>query len=609
VTVKILTGDCRDVLKTLPDQSAQCVVTSPPYFGLRDYGTGTWSGGDPDHEHDRVGARGGRGGSGAPGKQTTGAFPSTVPIEKCSCGAVRVDRQIGLEETPAAYVAEMVAVFREIWRVLRDDGTVWLNLGDSYASSGGHSAQGVSSARVGRANVDEQNSVRGFRPDIQCSGLKSKDLIGIPWAVAKALQEPYYIGKIKDIGDRIWLAAMIDAEGCMFIHKRKAGGDTGAKYERVDGSQASYARTQDQFGSGLEVANTCRAIVDRCQQITGLGSICEQTPSQNNRRKQTIYRWNLRNNECRKVIREIYPHFVAKQRQARLLIGCPPSGDKASEAHIAMMALHNGEPTEIDFPEPEGMFEPGWYLRRDIIWAKKNCMPESCTDRPTTAHEYVFLLTKRARYFYDAEAIKEPGTIPAGTKGAKGSAERFAIEGVNSRPPEYKIYDGTRNARSVWTIATKPFPEAHFATFAPELPERCILAGTSERGCCPACRAPWERVLDKVDTGRTQKMADGWDTGEGGHGTIHRAGREAGKTGVPVTVMVTIGWQPTCDCPPADPVPCVVLDPFSGAGTTALVADRLGRDAVNIELNPEYVAMQRTRIESDAGLFAQVAAE
>jgi len=120
----------------------------------------------------------------------------------------------------------------------------------------------------------------------------------------------------------------------------------------------------------------------------------------------------------------------------------------------------------------------GWYLRSDIIWSKPNPMPESVTDRPTKAHEYIFLLSKQERYYYDAEAIKEEGTIPAGTLGAKGSTERFNTEGVNSRPPEYKVYDGTRNKRSVWHVATQPYSGSHFATFPEALIEPCILAGS-----------------------------------------------------------------------------------------------------------------------------------
>lgn len=380
--IRILQGDCRDVLRTLDAGSAQCCVTSPPYYGLRDYG---------------------------------------------------VEGQIGLETTPDAYVAELVAVFREVRRVLRDDGTLWLNLGDSYANDGrwgGSSGGKHVTALHGNSGVG-----RGKRD----TGLKPKDLIGIPWMVAFAL--------------------------------------------RAD----------------------------------------------------------------------------------------------------------------------------GWHLRSDIIWAKKNCMPESVTDRPSSAHEHVFLLTKSARYFYDAEAIREEGVIPAGTRAAKGSNVRSELKDVNGRPPEYWNYTGTRNSRNVWSIATQPFAEAHFATFPPELAGRCVKAGSSEAGCCAACCASLERILERVDTGRKQKMTDGWDTGPGGHGTIHRAGREKGEAGVPVMANVTTGWQRTCECK-APVAPCVVLDPFGGAGTTSLVADRLGRDAILIELNADYATMATRRVTNDAGMFAEVMA-
>ena len=305
---QILQGDCRDLLKTLPDASVHCVVTSPPYFGLRDYG---------------------------------------------------VDGQIGLEASPDAFVAELVAVFREVRRVLRDDGTLWLNLGDSYNSG---ASGGLGGSTLGGGQNNQRVSNRSGRGLV--NALKPKDLIGAPWRVAFALQAD------------------------------------------------------------------------------------------------------------------------------------------------------------------------GWYLRQDIIWHKPNPMPESVTDRCTKSHEYVFLMSKSARYFYDAAAIAEEGVIPAGTKAAKGSVERFNTLGVNSRPPEYKIYDGMRNARSVWTIATQPFREAHFATFPPDLAERCIKAG------CPV----------------------------GG----------------------------------------TVLDPFGGAGTTGLVADRLQRSSILIELNPVYASMAKKRLEGDAPLFAKV---
>ena len=120
----------------------------------------------------------------------------------------------------------------------------------------------------------------------------------------------------------------------------------------------------------------------------------------------------------------------------------------------------------------------GWYLRQDIIWHKPNPMPESVRDRCTKAHEYIFLLTKQPRYFFDSDGIKEQGVTPAGTKGAKGSVDRQNQEGVNARPPEYKEYDGQRNKRSVWTVPVKPYSGAHFAVYPEELIEPCIMAGS-----------------------------------------------------------------------------------------------------------------------------------
>ena len=251
---EVIQGDVREVLKTLDDKSIQCVVTSPPYWGLRDYG---------------------------------------------------VDDQLGLEPTPEEFVENMVDVFREVKRVLRNDGTLWLNLGDTYCGTGHKGEHTDPKHKEGRngQKIALNNKV---------AGLKSKDLIGIPWRVALALQAD------------------------------------------------------------------------------------------------------------------------------------------------------------------------GWYLRSDIIWNKPNPMPEAVKDRPTKSHEYIFLLTKSAKYYYDHEAIKEKGEYPAGTRAAKASDERSSMSFVNSRPPEYKIYDGTRNKRSVWKITTKPYKEAHFATFPEELPETCIKAGTQK---------------------------------------------------------------------------------------------------------------------------------
>jgi len=314
----ILLGDVRDTLRTVADGSVQCVVTSPPYWGLRDYGH---------------------------------------------------DGQIGLEQTPDEYVAEMVAVFREIRRVLADDGVLWLNLGDSYNGSGGnHQPHHKNDAGFQGKIGAEKHKGQGRN----ISELKPKDLVGIPWRVAFALQAD------------------------------------------------------------------------------------------------------------------------------------------------------------------------GWWLRQDIIWHKPNPMPEPVTDRCTKAHEYMFMLTKSARYYFDNKAIKEPIAESSlkraeygwdcdrpSTKNASMGGEGIHVEKMGTR---FVNPDG-RNKRSVWTVPTRPFKGAHFATFPPQLIEPCILA-TSREG----------------------------DT---------------------------------------------VLDPFFGAGTTGLVAQRHNRRWIGCELNPEYAKLAEERIIKETNLFTE----
>lgn len=327
MTIRVLHGDCRDVLPTLAANSVHACVTSPPYYGLRSYGVGIENG------------------------------------------------EIGLEQSPDEYIQTMVAVFREVKRVLRDDGTCWVNMGDSYANGGG----------------EKRDGGHGF----------------------------------------------------------------------VDGGKAKLEAAKGALLSG---------------------------------------RWS---------------DPVMKPKDLMMM---------PARLAIALQA-------------------DGWWLRSDIIWAKPNPMPESVTDRPTSAHEHVFLLSKRATYFYDADAVREPvqeWNTPTGRENAAGIESQRAVEreqvgrltGGHGWKVAYNNPAG-RNLRNVWTIATHAYPEAHFATFPPELAERCIKAG------CPR---------------------DG-----------------------------------------------VVLDPFAGAGTTMLVADRLQRDAIGIELNEAYATMARNRIVADAPLFAEVA--
>ena len=465
MAVQILIGDVLDRLAQLPDESVHIVICSPPYWGLRDYGTGEWVGGDPNCDHRSPTMREGRnedrpllaGSAASNREQLLLAHRSVCAL----CGAVKVDRQLGLEPTLAEHIDALVAVFREVRRVLRSDGTLWLNYGDCFATS----PNGRAAAATKAAGGDD----RTFRdkPFSTIQGtLKAKDLVMVANRLAIALQDD------------------------------------------------------------------------------------------------------------------------------------------------------------------------GWFVRQEIVWHKTNPMPESVKDRPMTAHEKVWLLTKSPRYFYDHHAVREPSEsspsdrrkmaeskdriggkhkdlddplskasqsskvgrkravgspdgrnlrsvwpADAETVGASPSGKR--VRGVPPRHAQYESSDQSkldhvgrgsgRNLRSVWSIATQPFKQAHFATFPTKLVETCLKAGTSEMGVCSSCGAPWKRVTEKRST-----------------------------------ETVTVGWKPTCSCEVNTPVPATVLDPFGGSGTVGLVADRMQRDAILIELSSDYAEMARARIEGDGHLLAAV---
>jgi len=426
-------GDAAQVLSEMPDGSVQTCVTSPPYWGLRDYGTAKWEGGDPECDHRQATIRTRRnlaaaanacdGGSRkAEDRSDFGALGLPYRDTCGKCGATRIDKQIGLEESPEEYVANMVEIFRGVRRVLRDDGTVWLNLGDSYAGSmKGMGANGK--AYGGEKQQTNTGSIGIGRPDWSGTSLKPKDLCMIPARVALALQAD------------------------------------------------------------------------------------------------------------------------------------------------------------------------GWWLRSDIIWAKTNPMPESVRDRPTNSHEHIFLLAKSARYWYDADAIRE-GCIsdhPAGNKERMGSRGRIGEEGW-SLSNEKSLPAAGRNKRNVWTVNTQPFPGAHFAVFSEKLIEPCVLAGSAARSCAE-CGAAWERVTQtehKPHPNRYSKQADAGQFDGQGY-------TETGGLGQAIETQ-TIGFRPTCDCD-ADTRPSLVLDPFGGAGTTLLCAYHQGRRAVMCELSEEYCELAKKRLE------------
>jgi DNA modification methylase len=252
----------------------------------------------------------------------------------------------------------------------------------------------------------------------------------------------------------------------------------------------------------------------------------------------------------------------------------------------------------------------GWYLRSDIIWHKPNPMPESVTDRPTKSHEYLFLLAKSPTYYFDAEAVREPaqyGYSPT-TRGAFNGRDKNG----EHNPRTVVAGDGTtgRNVRTVWTIATQPYKGAHFATFPTKLVEPCIKAGTSERGCCPECGKGWERIQER---GKAVPLTPS-DAGRKATWTIGDASRDpATRTDTPLPrhyrPVLSERWEPACSCHGHEPIPCTVLDPFAGSGTTGAVAVGLGRSFVGVELNPAYLELARARIDEVRGpLFAGVPA-
>lgn len=374
--VNLLQGNALQI--PLDDCSIHSVITSPPYYGLRDYG---------------------------------------------------ISGQLGLEETLQEYINNTVMWAREVWRVLRDDGTFWLNMGDSYAGNNSRASFG---GRAGFGKPREGIYERGMK-----DGLKTKDLMGVPWRVALALQED------------------------------------------------------------------------------------------------------------------------------------------------------------------------GWWLRSDIIWAKPNPMPESVTDRPTKSHEYIFLLTKKKNYYYDADAVREPQQTSLERTWRPGilvDGERIAYPDKKSgetqsamrttKLPQDRYNPLGRNKRSVWNIATKPYPGAHFATFPPEIPETCIKAGTSENGVCPMCGNGWVREV-KASGGT---IGESWHNHKDDLGRGHRGGDQGNKAaaGYKSYKRETKGWMPSCDHK-LDPIPAKVLDPFAGSGTTIMVANALGRIGIGLDLSADYLELAKER--------------
>lgn len=260
----------------------------------------------------------------------------------------------------------------------------------------------------------------------------------------------------------------------------------------------------------------------------------------------------------------------------------------------------------------------GWWLRQDNIWAKKNCVPEAVRDRTTHSHEYLFHFSRSAHYYYDLIAIQEPQCESERSRWLKrqvtGLEKNYQLKrdlghgqvqpgksgSVRSVAGRHQLaVKGTKNKRSVWWIATQPVKEAHYACYPEKLVEPCILAGTSQHGACAFCGTPWRRKVAPTadyaailegNLGRNHKKTREEDLKSG------REGNGIAKHGNLGRSYQTLGWGPGCGCEFGGIVPCTVLDPFAGAATTGLVALKLGRRFIGIELKPEYAEMARRRL-------------
>ncbi len=258
----------------------------------------------------------------------------------------------------------------------------------------------------------------------------------------------------------------------------------------------------------------------------------------------------------------------------------------------------------------------GWWLRSEITWCKRAPMPESVTDRPTSATEKIFLFSKSARYFFDTEAVRETSESEPGERNlnyaGRGTAKGYVPEpGRDSESAQSRHGNaleataprGSRNMRNFWLLGPDPYADAHFATFPSELPKRCILAGTSAKGVCHDCGAPWLRIVERCAPDIDHQKACGGNENGNYFGKATKDFENAkaqNASDVKARILrgmverKTTGWVRGCKCA-GDPVPATVLDPFLGSGTTAAVAIELGRRAVGIELNPEYVKLAEQR--------------
>lgn len=617
---RIIQGDVLDGLRALPGNLVQCCVTSPPYWGLRNYG---------------------------------------------------VDGQIGLEKTPEEYVAKMVEVFREVRRVLRDDGVLFLNLGDSYAGSG--------KGPTGENGIGDQEKRQGFvnlRSNVQrcdTSGKVESDCQDCDYSSGSLYGEhiDFWWSRISDNGAR--RAHGQSLELCQRIRESK-------ETWLVHPASVGFSDQKQILQFLISMRDQVKILIPAIEQLLAFQeskpAVFVPPPLDGSMPMDMLsaFLLLLRSSisyvqECEHMLvgssekqhctPDISSPFLVLGSHSRCIFGyCSLVASWLKLSHIQPqyttsdtinIPLKSKDMVGIPWRVAFALQADGWYLRSDIIWAKRNCMPESVTDRPTKAHEYIFLLTKQPRYFYDGDAIREPASEsyvndkrPQGVlRQCVNENSKYPDEGQFKKKPNKQDQTGnptytgfndrwnaknlqrvegvhtmhkiranggpdagdgiTRNKRTVWWINPQPRPEAHFATFPDELAETCIKAGTSEYGCCPECGAPWERVVEKTFIRQQDVSAEKGIKGAGNQKPMDESNSWEGFPRGS-TACKTTGWQPTCTCGKDELGSCVVLDPFMGSGTVAVIARDLNRSSIGIELNPEYVKIIKERLQADSQL-------
>lgn len=515
----------------LRDESVQCVVTSPPYWGLRSY----------------AGEQGATWGDG-----------SRHPL--------------GLEPTPELYVAHMVEVFREVRRVLRKDGVMFLNLGDSYASSGSGARPYDNAGTAHGGSIGRDSSSRNLCDGCEAALLPRTARTGTQPAPTQAADS--HAPNLAHTESATAHPANAGSYRQTLTHRSSdAIQDQRRMLGRVD-EQPHVSQESTTLESSLQPPAWCSHCdnCDACLSVLRSSSrdaqACARTAGYRN--GSAPHESALRS-QGMGVSDLAYPHSTTASLKPKDLVGIP---------WMVAFALR----------------ADGWYLRSDIIWHKPNPMPESVTDRPTKSHEYLFLLAKNERYFYDADAIREDfADERMGASGAAalpysaGSGRNDTLGGDGRKGLGVAPAVSGRNKRSVWTVATRPYAGAHFATYPEELVEPCILAGSSPQAC-GECGAPWERVTERTvgvshDGPKTAAAA----AARGGRGRTSTVGQSGG--GRVDGSVVTLGWQPTCAHADGSGK-SAVLDLFNGSGTTGRVAMRHGRSYVGVDISREYLDEQ-----------------